>query len=178
MTARASIEVRAAHFAELRFTPRSRRPADGPVRRLAERLSSRLSVRRSRSRGPVSRGCPNRRTTRPASASRRIRPSRSSHCANSTRSKRQSPKAALRIRHPAKRTVRSLEKAKLANSPLQRSNSRWFRVVSARPVPVSLQSANSTRWKLHPCRSAFEKSQLRKRTSENCECPSTLPAKL
>ncbi len=36
-------------------------------------------------------------------------------------------------------------------------------------VPVSLQSRNSTRWKLHPVRSVFDRSQFRKVTSVKCD---------
>lgn len=34
---------------------------------------------------------------------------------------------------------------------------------------MSLQSRNSTRWKLHPVRSAFDRSQFRKVTSVKCD---------
>ena len=66
-------------------------------------------------------------------------------------------------------TKRKRPSAKLANSALQRSKATCCIVASERFVPVSLQSRNSTRRKLHPVRSAFDRSQFRKVTSVKCD---------
>ena len=84
---------------------------------------------------------------------------------NSTRSNRHSSNPTLRIVPPAKRTPRNYPSVKLANSILQRSKTTCRHVPSERLAPTSLHSTNSTRWKLHPDKSAFDRSQFRNVTS-------------
>ena len=91
-----------------------------------------------------------------------------SHDVNSVCSKRQSLNEAPFSREAAKRAARKREKERLRYSPLQRSTVRWRAVVSAKLAPESRQSTNRTRWRLHPEKSAFERSQFRKSTSEHC----------
>ena len=99
----------------------------------------------------------------------------SPHCENTTRSKRHPSKKPPRSCAPAKRTLRSREREKLTNSPLQCPNTTCCSVVSANPAPAILHSSNRTRKKLAPCRSATDRSQFRKRTSVKREPRNTAP---